>query len=188
MREETTRAVIPGLSLPMLFASLLAVCAMIVDVRSRRIPNWLTGGGLLLGLTGTAIVAAQAEGVAGLLTGALSAATGAALGFAMLFPFYVIRVRGAGHAIGAGDVKLLAALGAVVGPHTLVSVALYGMLAGAAQSIVMLARRRRASLTSPDGLAIDSPASTVCSERAPYAVALAAGVFLTLFMPPLVRF
>src|SRR5689334_10688871 len=36
--------------IPLYIAALVATIAMVTDVRSRRIPNWLTGGSVLLGL------------------------------------------------------------------------------------------------------------------------------------------
>src|SRR3712207_9290397 len=95
-------------------ATAAASVAAIIDVRSRRIPNWLTASLVLAGI-------ALNVWRAGLLGVALAAA-GVALGLAVLLPVYMLR------GIGAGDVKLLAGLGAVLGPQTLVSVAVYGAL------------------------------------------------------------
>ena len=177
----------PALALSMLAASLVAVIALVFDVRSRRIPNWLTAGGLLLGLAGNLLLGSQSDGASGALSGGLSALTGAALGFGVLFPFYLIRVKGLGHAIGAGDVKLLAALGAIVGPQALVSLAVYAALAGAVQSIVVLASQRRLTLLVQQTLVIGGM-PTPSGTKTPYAVAIAAGVFLAMVLPPLVRF
>lgn len=84
-----------------LFALLMA--AAVHDVRSYRIPNWLTGGGLAFALIYTALVppvynAAWTWAPAGML-----------LGFATLLPLYLLR------AMGAGDVKLMAMTGAFLG-------------------------------------------------------------------------
>jgi prepilin peptidase CpaA len=171
----------------MLVASVVALLALLTDVRARRIPNWLTAGALLLGLTANLLLGGLADGLSGALSGGLTALTGAALGFGLLFPFYLIRVNGLGHAIGAGDVKLLAALGAIVGPHVLVSVAVYGALAGAVQSIVILANQRRLGLLLHQTMVMGT-APTLGGGKAPYGVAIAAGVFAALLLPPLVRF
>src|SRR5687767_2077545 len=83
--------------------------ALATDLRARRIPNWLTGGSALVGL----LAGFWLHGP----PGGLSALTGGLLGFALLLPFYALG------GVGAGDVKLLAALGTLIGPHDLLSVA-----------------------------------------------------------------
>ncbi len=145
-----------------------ASVAAIVDVRSRRIPNWLSGAALLAGL----LVHAWQDGVNGMLM----ALAGAALGLAILLPLYAI------HAMGAGDVKLLTGIGALVGPYMLVSVAVYALLAGGVMSLIVLAHRRRL-LTFAHDVIVRSRPPTRSGATAPYAVAIAAGMYLTLFLP-----
>src|SRR5882724_6515196 len=72
------------------------------DVRWRKIPNWLSLGGMLAGL----ILNTALGGAAGLR----SAAGGLLLGFGGYFCLYCLR------AMGAGDVKLMGAVGAIAGP------------------------------------------------------------------------
>src|SRR5260370_34216103 len=96
----------------MLTAAIVALIALVMDVRARRIPNWLTASAVLMGLTANLLLGSLSDGVSGALSGALTALVGAALGFGLLFPFYLIRVNGMGHAIGAGDGSLLPALAA----------------------------------------------------------------------------
>jgi prepilin peptidase CpaA len=79
------------------------IAAAIYDVRYRRIPNWVTAGGVLLGLAlNTAIGRAGGGGI-------LFALAGFAVAFAVYMVLYVLR------AMGAGDVKLMAAVGAMLG-------------------------------------------------------------------------
>lgn len=86
---------------------LLAVSAVILvgavtDLRTRKIPNWLTLGALPVGL----ILSFVFGGVKGLL-----AALGAMLlALIIYFPLYALR------AMGAGDAKLMAAVATFIGP------------------------------------------------------------------------
>ncbi len=79
----------------------LALMAGVYDFRFRRIPNWLTVSGVLSGF----LVHFSCSGWAGL--GA--AATGMGLAFAIYLPLYLLK------GMGAGDVKLMAAVGALAG-------------------------------------------------------------------------
>jgi prepilin peptidase CpaA len=85
-------------------AVLLAMVAVaaVSDIRRRKIPNWLTLGGMAGGL----VLQTVLHGLAGLL----HSAEGLALGFGVYLAFYCLR------AMGAGDVKLMAAVGAIAGP------------------------------------------------------------------------
>jgi prepilin peptidase CpaA len=64
-------------------------------------------------------------------SGVLRCAAGWGLGLAVFLPFFLLR------GMGAGDVKLLAALGAWVGPGVVVWVALYGAVAGAVFAVAL---------------------------------------------------
>ena len=117
------------------FAAVAAgvLVASIVDIRSRRIPNWLTAtmAGVGIGLAAT--------GASGVSLGASVA--GFVLGLALMMP---------GHALGAtgaGDVKLMAAVGAIVGPALVVSAFLFTAIAGGVLAIAIALRRRRLSAT-----------------------------------------
>ena len=96
----------------------LLVVAAVIDYRSFRIPNWLTVGGVLAGLASGAFDAPQP------LDGLLGASTGIAVGFAVMLPFYALRV------MGAGDVKLMAAVGAFLGFPGIVYAVLFTFITG----------------------------------------------------------
>jgi len=81
----------------------MLVMAAVIDCRTMRIPNWLTVSGMAWGLMVNATHATSIG--AGLVHSALGLATGLVL----LLPLYLIRV------LGAGDVKLMAMVGAFVG-------------------------------------------------------------------------
>ena len=146
--------------------------AAVIDISSRRIPNWVTFAAFFAGVGLNAWLAGP--------SGAVLAVAGAALGAALLLPFYVIR------AMGAGDVKLLAAIGALLGPQMLVSVAVYGALIGGAMSVVILLVRRRLVLTVNEIL-VQRRAPTRSGATAPYGVAIASGVYLSFILPSVLR-
>ena len=84
-----------------------ALAATVIDIRTRRIPNALTAA---MAGVGVGFAATGTSGVS-----LLASMAGFALGLALMMP---------GHALGAtgaGDVKLMAAVGAMVGPGTVIS-------------------------------------------------------------------
>jgi prepilin peptidase CpaA len=90
---------------PVMMAALAVVLitAIGTDLRSARIPNWLTFPAMGLALLGHTWLGGMYGGLLGL--------AGLAMGLGLLMPIYVVG------AIGAGDVKLMAAVGAFVGPY-----------------------------------------------------------------------
>ena len=94
----------------------VAVVAAVCDVRSGRIPNLLTFGGAAVAL------------IYALATGGISslgfAAAGWLAGAALFFPFFALG------GMGAGDVKLMAALAAWFGPGDAVWLAMFAAMAG----------------------------------------------------------
>lgn len=97
----------------------LAACA--TDIKSRRIPNVLT-----FGAAGAALIY---QFVTGGTAGLQSAALGWVVGTAAFMPFFLLG------GMGAGDVKLLAALGAWMGPGGAIWLAIYASLAGGVLAI-----------------------------------------------------
>ncbi len=163
---------------------LLVSVAAALDLGTRRIPNALTLGGFLLAL-GLRLFA----GVPALTEGLL----GALIAFAVSFPLFLLG------GMGGGDVKLLSAVGAFLGPHRLWIALLAMALAGGVLALGMAVARRRllsslmgmfrvlrhmtlravgiegtgavATLSSPDAVAV------------PYGVAIAVGALFGLMMP-----
>jgi prepilin peptidase CpaA len=101
----------------------VGLVACVTDVRTRRIPNWLT-----FGAAATAIVVHTALGGS---TGAMTSVAGWAIGAALFMPFFLFG------GMGAGDVKLLAALGAWLGPRDALWLAIYAALAGGVAAVVV---------------------------------------------------
>ena len=97
------------------------------DVRSMRIPNWLTGGGLAAALA----LAGVTRGMVGLSEALLGA--GAAL--ALLFVPFLVRW------LGAGDVKAMMVLGALWGRELVLPTLFWMILAGGAIAIAMVVAR-----------------------------------------------
>ena len=99
-----------------IFVGALLALACLSDLRTRRIPNALTFSAAACGL------------LFHLITGGSTAAAwslgGCLLGAALFFPMFALR------GMGAGDVKLLAAVGAWVGPGQVAVVALAASIAG----------------------------------------------------------
>lgn len=107
----------------------LLLAAAVIDWRTMRIPNWLTVGGMVYGLAASA---AQSTSVgAGLAT----AAGGLGLGLVLLLPLWLLRI------MGAGDVKLMAMVGAFTGPAGVLSCVVYVLILGGLAAIVLAIMR-----------------------------------------------
>ena len=152
-------------ALPAVLALLAASIGLLTDLRTRRIPNWLTASALIAGLLVNLFLGGP--------QGVLSALAGAGLGFLLLIPFYAIR------AMGAGDVKFLAALGALLGPQTLLVAAAAGAVVGGLMSVIILARLGRLSLAVHQMFVMHT-IPTPSGAKAPYGVAIASGVYLAV--------
>jgi prepilin peptidase CpaA len=143
--------------------------AVTTDVRSRKIYNALTLPAMALGL----VINTVTNGFSGLLF----AITGLLLG-AMLFSLPVAFLGR-----GAGDLKLLAAVGSLGGPVFVIWCALLTGVAGALFAIAVLVRKRRFGVVMA-GMAFDvanGQAPVAASGiRLPYAVPIAAGAVAAL--------
>jgi prepilin peptidase CpaA len=112
---------------------MLVGIAAAYDIRFRRIPNWLVLAGIVMGFAWNAL----SSGVPGVV----HAATGLGLGFILYFPLYLIRGR------RAGDVKLLAAVGAIAGPINCFWIFILTAILGGLIVLVVIAVHRRTSHT-----------------------------------------
>ena len=117
-----------------LFASMvISLIAAVTDIRSRRIPNWLTYSAMLLGVGYHTMV----SGAQGFFFGA----GGLFLGLALLIVFYLMG------GMGAGDVKLMGAVGALLGPKGVFIAFIFTALVGGIYAIILLLLRFRVSGT-----------------------------------------
>lgn len=168
--------------------ALAMVMAVEADMRSHRIPNVLVllmlGAGIALNGLG------PDNGRGGLFAdfpgalGAGGAALGALAGLALFLPLYALR------AMGAGDVKLMAALGSFTGPLEALNLALCILAAGGVLAVVRMlwAGKSRLVLSNVKlvlggvtslrggGTARAFDPATQSAERMPYALAFAGGL------------
>jgi len=100
-----------------------------IDMRVRRIPNILT---LTIACAGVALAGAHRGGVS--VAGAFE---GLAVGFLMMLPGHFFG------ATGAGDVKLFAATGTLLGPLGIFAAFFYTAIAGGLIGCAVALRRRR---------------------------------------------
>jgi prepilin peptidase CpaA len=152
----------------------VAITAAITDVQQRRIPNWLTYSAMVAG----ALLRSYFFGWHGLLT----AFGGCLLAGSIVIVFYALR------AMGAGDLKLLAALGSIVGPHHAIIILSATGIAGGVLALIYAACRGRlrttlsnvgsvfgfhawAGLQAHPELNLDNPVAI----RLPYGLAIAGG-------------
>ncbi len=151
------------------------------DIRTRRVPNALTFGAAAAALA-FFLVTGGIRGVGWSLAGWV-------VGCALFLPFFLVR------GMGAGDVKLLAAIGAWVGPPTVLWAALYGAIAGGVLAVaVAFAHGYLRRAVSNVGYMLwywkavkagPVPAFTLADAkgpRLPYAVPIAVGTVLALWL------
>ena len=141
------------------------------DLRTRRIPNWITVPGAVAGLV--------LQTWYGGLHGALVAVVGAGLGLGI---FIVLYIAGG---MGAGDVKLFGAVGALVGPQALILVFIFtGLLGGIAAAALAISRGRlRETLEKAGALALGiRTAAAPDSLRLPYGAVIAGGTVVSLLL------
>jgi prepilin peptidase CpaA len=157
-----------------------ALAVAIIDWRTHRIPNLLCAIAAVYGLT----LQVAIHGEAGLF----AALGGAAVGFAMFLPFYVVR------AFGAGDVKAMAIVGIFLGAQSTVHAVGFTLIAGGVLGVLVLClkpahtsatlHRLVALLRTPvasmrESKSDQSPHSRL---RFPYGVAIACGVAVALIV------
>jgi prepilin peptidase CpaA len=160
---------------------LLVVSAAIQDLAARRIPNRLLLAGWLVALPLHALGASAG-------TALLASLAGAGTGFLLFLPLYLLR------GMAAGDVKLMATVGAFVGPAGAFEIAVLTWCAGGLMglAIVLAKGRLRAALGNAADLlrpwllrlaALPAPAAPMRQPSVgsmPYGVAIAAGTLLVL--------
>lgn len=112
---------------------IVVIIASVYDFRYRRIPNWLVGAGAFAGIVSNTVTSGW-HGLSGSSLGLLT-------GFLLYLPLYIVRAR------GGGDVKLLAAIGAIVGAWTCVVITIFSALLGGIVGLALILWKKRLSKT-----------------------------------------
>src|SRR5438132_6745102 len=107
----------------------IGMAAAAHDLRVGRIPNLLTFG--------SAIAACLFSGWSGGGAGIGASLSGWCLGLVLWLPLYALG------GLGGGDVKLMAALGAWLGPSQVIPVSLYAAILGGGMALVIVVVRRQ---------------------------------------------
>ncbi|HKJ34304.1 MAG TPA: prepilin peptidase [Balneolales bacterium] len=107
-----------------LFLTGILVVVAIIDLRSRKIPNLITFPTIVFGLIYFSITSGW--------KGFLFSLEGLALGIAIFSIPYLMGV------MGAGDVKLMGAVGAIIGPKGVFIAFLYTAIAGGFYALIIL--------------------------------------------------
>ncbi|MBU1001119.1 MAG: A24 family peptidase [Proteobacteria bacterium] len=168
-------------ALHFIFLSIILTIATVTDLRERRIPNKLTYPAMLLALSWHYMM----TGADGLLFASIGLAAGLGV---MLIPFLL------GH-MGAGDVKLMAAAGAFLGPAGALKAFLFTSMVGGIYAVAVLAWRSSLTTwlasTMKDSSGLLATAGTWVqtlqgrSQGAPqlaYGAAIAAGTILSVVL------
>jgi prepilin peptidase CpaA len=155
----------------------LTLLAGSLDWRARRIPNWLTVPGFFVGIALHVVLSGW--------RGALFALEGAGLALLILLVPVLMRL------LGAGDWKLMGAVGAFVGPAMLLFVMLASVLVSGVMAVAHMIAKGHVKTTFRKmivlvrgvlafGLKVNPQASldTPDSLKLPYGVAVAAGTVM----------
>ncbi len=160
----------------LIFLICLLLASIFFDYRGHRIPNALTFGGVIAGLTFSII------GLSGGVT-LVESIAGVGVGMAMLMPMYAMRI------MGAGDVKLLAMAGAFLGPLGIFWACLYSLMFGGLLAVIWIVANQGLRVTIQqcigswvvarhgDGNELSESGVSLNSEsKMPYAAAIGFGV------------
>lgn len=138
------------------FVFVITTAAMVMDLKWRRIPNWLTVSALALAL----IFHGFTNGTAGLLT----SAGGFCVGFGFLFVLWCV---GGG---GGGDVKLMGAIGAWLGAVPTLAVFVLSAFFGLVCLLAVMALSATRTRTAGAGGGSGGTGGSILKKTIPYAV------------------
>lgn len=157
-------------------ALVLVTVAAAFDIRSHRIPNWLTYPSWLAGL---AIGAANAG-----MDGVVNSVIGFAVTFGPLFVMFL------GGSIGGGDVKLMGGVGAILGFPAGLNALISAILVGGFFAAIILLWQGRlfptlkyaasTAWSKVNPAHVRYPAPPEHKDSFPFGVAIALGTYLTV--------
>ena len=171
----------------------LLAAACWTDARTRRISNKLVLAGALIGLALNTLLS-QGSGLFSALPGGLGFLTslaGFAVGLGALLPLYLLRT------MGAGDVKLMAMIGAFLGPMPILGAVLMTLLAGGILAITVALWKGvlLSTLINVRAMMINTMINTLSGQGAqiesafatapatlPYALAISAGTVAQILL------
>lgn len=170
----------------LIFGTLAVVLAVALghDLATRRIPNWLVASALLAAVLLNVLAAATTGVLSGATAGLGKSLLGALTGLVVMLPLYLL------HAMGAGDVKLMAAVGAFLGPLPTLGAVLLVFLAGGVLSLAaaLCSGTLKRVANNLRWITIGALSGGLCrtgdvqtTGRLPYALAIAAGTALQLW-------
>lgn len=160
----------------------IVVTATWIDIREHRIPNWLVAIGLLMAI-GYHALSPFGQGTT-------FTVAGFALGFFALVPLYIMGT------MGAGDVKLMGMVGAYLGATAGIDAVLATLIAGGILALIASAYKRalpqlldnlrimfiQRDIRRMGGAGPESIPAPPSVGKLPYAVAIAAGTAVQIFM------
>jgi prepilin peptidase CpaA len=164
-----------------LIAVAVSIVAAVMDIRTRRIPNRLTYPTMLGAIAGRTLLQGW--------HGAVGAVLGGLVGGGLFVIFFLL------HAMGAGDVKLVAGIGCLLGPQRTFHCVLATAIIGGVIALFHALARRRLQKTLKNighlfrffvifGASVHPTLNLSEAEavRMPYAVPVALGVFFTVWV------
>lgn len=166
---------------PVLILSPVLIIAAVYDIRFQRVPNWLNFS--------TAAAGVACHTYLGGLNGFILSVEGMFLGIALLVLFFIMG------GMGAGDVKLLGAGGAFLGPAGVFAAFLIAGLTGGVYAVASLIKNGRMKNTlSRYGMILKlslfsgriayiPPDKEECGPELHYAIPIGLGAVLTVFVP-----
>ena len=146
--------------------ALLLAVAVVFDLKFRIIPNWVCASILILGFA----VQGATAGAQGLLASVM----GMLLALAIFIPAY------AAGWMGAGDAKLMAAVGTLLGPLATLNAIIFTLLVGGLFGLFHIVARH-AVVATPWLLRFYAPSPTSSKVFFPYAFAIATGSVCAYF-------
>ncbi|WP_372832149.1 prepilin peptidase [Pontibacterium sp.] len=155
------------------FLLLVLVVAALIDLRRNRIPNWLTFSTLGIGLSLQLIFLGS--------DGFINGLSGAGVGLALLLPFFLMG------GMGAGDVKLMAAVGCFIGTTPVLLATAFSLLLAGGYALLLIgvkgqlsAFMQRYMVSVQTRTWILPETNSIARRRFPFALAIAGGTVIAL--------